>query len=187
MTDRRIMTADEARALPWPEGWRVEFGLHINGEWGAICSTNRPAWSVAHICCAVANGYLPRAVLDHAVAASKGEEWPAPSADAWTPERKEAAVRLVVCVRQNDKDPSQERLRLCDIIDPQPLLPEIAQCPYCGGNCAVGRGSRGVRIECIDRSTSERCDCTYSGPRASTDRAAIEGHNRVAKALEAAK
>lgn len=182
MTNRHIMTEAEARALPMPETHHLRTR---NGEWApfATRAAGPEPWVLAHIAADVANGYLPSAVLDHAIAASRGEEWHSP--DDWTPERKAASLALVRAVRNEDESVLRgDLLRLCNTIDPPPPLPEIAPCPYCGGECRVYGAGNSWHVECVASSTEEHVACCYHGPTAPTNRAAIEAHNRVAKALE---
>lgn len=75
MTDRHIMTQEQVATLELPEGRRLyqRDGIwYAEGDgWGVAA----PHVALAKLAAAVANGYLPRAVLDHAIAASRGEDW----------------------------------------------------------------------------------------------------------------
>lgn len=73
MTDRHVMTPEEAAQLPMPEGCRLTYSERVH-EWfysgeGGSCA------GLAILAATVADGYLPREVLDHAWAAHRGEEW----------------------------------------------------------------------------------------------------------------
>jgi hypothetical protein len=92
---------------------------------------------------------------------------------AWTPERKEAAVLLAKWVRANG-----DTHRAVDIVDPPPPLPEIAPCPRCGLLCELFVGHHGRYVGCNTDG------CSWVGPFAPTDRAAIDAHNREAAALK---
>lgn len=71
MTDRHIMTPEEAAQLPMPTEATLEFSLCFR-QWMYVGDDDT---GTACIAAAVANGYLPREILDHAWAAHRGEEW----------------------------------------------------------------------------------------------------------------
>jgi len=125
----------------------------------------------------VANGYLLRTVYDWAMRAYRGQDVP-------TTEQWEAAEQLAAMAR-NDAHPDSIVTKLANIIDPPklPPLPEIAACPYCGGECRVYGAGNSWHVECVASSTEEQVACCYHGPTAPTNRAAIESHNRVEAAL----
>lgn len=73
MTDRHIMTPEEAAQLPMPEGCRLTYSDR-DCEW-LYSGESGPCAGLAILAATVADGYFPRDVLDHAWAAHRGEEW----------------------------------------------------------------------------------------------------------------
>lgn len=73
MTDRHIMTPEEAAQLPMPEGCRLTYSDR-DCEW-LYSGEPGPCVGLAILAATVADGYFPRDVLDHAWAAHRGEEW----------------------------------------------------------------------------------------------------------------
>lgn len=78
MTDRHVMTPEEAKQLPMPEGTTLEFPPCFH-QW-MWCGDDPTG--IASVAVTVANGQLPREVLDHAWAAHRGEEWQ-PESTPW--------------------------------------------------------------------------------------------------------
>lgn len=78
MTDRHVMTPEEAKQLPMPEGTTLEFPLCFH-QW-MWCGDDPTG--IASVAVTVANGQLPLDVLDHAWAAHRGEEWQ-PESTPW--------------------------------------------------------------------------------------------------------
>lgn len=209
MTDRHIMTHEEAAQLPMPEGCWLTYSERDH-EWlysgeGGSCT------GLAILAATVADGYLPREVLDHAWAVHRGEEWlrnprvaekfkarglriteleqqlgyerakrsqaetraakaELQLADAWTEERKQAALELARCVIENDRNISAVRARLCAIV----TCEEIKPCPRCGGRCSVRNAMSGHhRTEC-DGTMGAGC---WHGPPRHSSAEAIAAHN----------
>lgn len=73
MTDRHIMTPEEAAQLPMPEGLKLTYS-ECDCEW-LYSGDPGPGSGLAILAATVADGYFPRDVLDHAWAAHRGEEW----------------------------------------------------------------------------------------------------------------
>lgn len=73
MTDRHVMTKQEAAMLPLLSGRRLLFN-EFSGEWYARHIPDEYC-ALLHLAEDIANGYLPRDVLDYAWAAHRGEEW----------------------------------------------------------------------------------------------------------------
>lgn len=173
-----LMTQEQVATLELPEGRRLyqRDGIwYAEGDgWGVAA----PHVALAKLAAAVANGHLPRPVYDWAMRAYRGQD--VPTAEQW-----EAAERLAAMAR-NDAHPDSIVTKLANIIDPPkpPPLPEIAACPYCGGECRVYGAGNSWHVECVAGSTAEHVARCYHGPTAPTDRAAIESHNRVEATLK---
>lgn len=73
MTDRHIMTPEEAAQLPMPEGLKLTYSER-DCEW-LYSGDPGPGSGLAILAATVADGYFSRDVLDHAWAAHRGEEW----------------------------------------------------------------------------------------------------------------
>lgn len=73
MTDRHIMTPEEAAQLPMPEGLKLTYSER-DCEW-LYSGDPGPGSGLAILAATVADGYFSREVLDHAWAAHRGEEW----------------------------------------------------------------------------------------------------------------
>ena len=105
-----------------------------------------------------------------------------------TVEQWEAAERLAALSR-NDAHPDSIVAKLANVIAPPkpPPLPEIAPCPYCGGECgcysAVEHGwdMTGWYVSCQSRG------CPYVSPPRLHKPDTIESHNEVARKLRPAK
>lgn len=92
--------------------------------------------------------------------------------DVPTVEQWEAAERLAALAR-NDAHPDSIVAKLANIISPpEPPLPEIAACPYCGASCDLVGGA----VQC-------RARCNYVGPARDNARDSIQAHNEVARKL----
>lgn len=104
--------------------------------------------------------------------------------DVPTIEQWEAAERLAALTR-NDAHPDSIVAKLANIIStPQPPpLPEIAACPYCGGECGCysavehGRDMTGWYVSCQSRG------CPYVSPPRINKPDTIESHNAIARKL----
>ena len=96
--------------------------------------------------------------------------------DVPTVEQWEAAARLAALTR-NDAHPDSIVAKLANLISPpEPPLPEIAECPYCGASCDLVGGA----VQC-------RARCNYVGPARDNARDSIQAHNEVAAKLRPAK
>lgn len=101
-----------------------------------------------------------------------------------TVEQWEAAERLAALTR-NDAHPDSIVAKLANIISPPkpPPLPEIAACPYCGGECGCysavehGRDMTGWYVSCQARG------CPYVSPPRLHEPDTIKAHNEVARKL----
>lgn len=80
MTDRHVMTPEEAAQLPMPEGCRLTYSER-DCEW-LYSGDPGPGSGLAILAATVADGYFSRDVLDHAWAAHRGEEWQ-PESTPW--------------------------------------------------------------------------------------------------------
>lgn len=99
-----------------------------------------------------------------------------------TVEQWEAAERLAALTR-NDAHPDSIVAKLANIIAPPEPPPEIAACPYCGGECGCysavehGRDMTGWYVSCQSRG------CPYVSPPRLDKRETIETHNAIAQKL----
>lgn len=205
MTDRHIMTPEEAAQLPMPEGLKLTYSER-DCEW-LYSGEPGPCAGLAILAATVADGYFPREVLDHAWAAHRGEEWVRNPRVAEKlkarglriteleqqlgyerAKRSQAETQLADWPKER-RDAALELARLvrCNggdvgtmqvghICDIIDRLPAIAPCPRCGARCIIMEAVPQY-AECIN------CDCLWRGPHGETVREAIEAHNREAALL----
>lgn len=208
MTDRHIMTPEEAAQLPMPEGLKLTYSEH-ECEW-LYSGDPGPGSGLAILAATVADGYFSREVLDHAWAAYRGEEWIHNPRVA--EKLKARGLRITELEQQlgyERRKRSQAEAQLADawpderkqaalelarcVIENDRNISTIRArlcaivtgggikpCPRCGGRCSVRNAMSGHhRTEC-DGTMGAGC---WHGPPAHSAREAIEAHNREAALL----